>query len=93
MKRAHRLAFNALKKIGAPVYERSDLENFQISAEGLSSRSEYKGYKPDVMWADYYEEFPMSDWDFGINPLINEVLGRYGLHAEWINAGEIGVYE
>jgi len=92
MKRAHRLAFNALKKIGAPVYERSDIENFQISAEGLSS-SAYKGYKPDVLWADYYDGQMIPDWNFGINPLIDEVLGRYGLHAEWINAGEIGVYE
>jgi len=93
MKRAHRLAFNALKKIGAPVYERSDIENFQISAEGLSSCQEYEGYKPDVLWADYYDGQMIPDWNFGINPLIDEVLGRYGLHAEWINAGEIGVYE
>jgi hypothetical protein len=91
MKQKHRLAFNALKKIGAPVYERSDLENFQISAEGLSSWSAYKGYKPEVVWADYYTRD--NTFVFGINPLIDEVLGRYGLHAEWINAGEIGVYE
>lgn len=93
MKRAHRLAFNALKKIGAPVYERSDLENFQISAEGLSSRTAYEGYRPDIPWADYYEEIFMENWEFGINPLITDTLRRYGLHAEWINAGEIGVYE
>jgi hypothetical protein len=84
MKRNHRLAFNALKKIGAPVYERCDIENFQISAEGLGSGA-YRGYKPDEAWASYWD----SCW---ISPMIEEVLSRYGLHAEWINAGEIGVY-
>jgi hypothetical protein len=88
MKRNHRLAFNALKKIGAPVYERSDIENFQISAEGI-----YGEYDRDTIWADYYDGRNLPDWDFGINPLITDTLRKYGLHAEWINAGEIGVYE
>lgn len=88
MKRNHRLAFNALKKIGAPVYQRSDIENFQISAEGISGE-----YDRDTLWADYYEGIYFPDWDFGINPKITEILSKYGLHAEWINAGEIGVYE
>jgi hypothetical protein len=92
MERNYRLAFNALKKIGAPVYERSDIKNFQISAEGLSS-SAYKGYNPDELWADYYDGYRIPDWNFGINPRIDEVLNQYGLHAEWINPGEIGVYE
>ncbi len=34
-----------------------------------------------------------SDWEFGVNPRITETLNKYGLHAEWINAGELGVYE
>jgi len=93
MKRAHRLAFNALKKIGAPVYERGDIENFQISAEGLSSRSAYEGYKDYIMWASFYAGPDLDSWEFGINPLITDTLKRYGLHAEWINPGEIGVYE
>ena len=88
MKRNHRLAFNALKKIGAPVYERSDIENFQISAEGI-----YDYYDRDTVWADYYDCYRILDWEFGINPLITNTLRRYGLHAEWINAGEIGVYD
>jgi hypothetical protein len=92
MTKNHRLAFNQLKKIGAPVYERSDLENFQISAEGLSSSQSYEGYKPDVLWADYYDGRIIPDWEFGINPRITQVLAEYGLHAEWINPGEIGVY-
>jgi hypothetical protein len=88
MKRNHRLAFNALKKIGAPVYQRSDIENFQISAEGIAG-----DYDRDTLWADYYSGMNIPDWDFGINPLITDILRKYGLHAEWINPGEIGVYE
>ena len=88
MKRAHRNAFNALKKIGAPVYERSDIENFQISAEGI-----YGDYDRDTIWADYYDGRNIPDWEFGVNPLITNILRKYDLHAEWINPGELGVYE
>ena len=87
MTRNHRLAFNALKKIGAPVYERSDIENFQISAEGI-----YDDYDRDTLWADYYDGRNIPGWNFGINPLIDDILAKYDLHAEWINPGEIGVY-
>jgi hypothetical protein len=88
MTRNHRLAFNALKKIGAPVYERSDIENFQISAEGIAGQ-----YDQNILWADYYEGYRLDGWDFGINPKITKILDRYGLHCEWINPAEIGVYE
>jgi hypothetical protein len=88
MKRAHRNAFNALKKIGCPVYERSDIENFQISAEGI-----YGDYDRDVCWANYYDGRNIPNWEFGINPLITDTLAKYGLHAEWINPAEIGVYD
>jgi hypothetical protein len=87
MTRNHRLAFNALKKIGAPVYERSDIENFQISAEGILG-----DYDRDTLWADYYDGHSIPGWNFGINPLIDNILAKYDLHAEWINPGEIGVY-
>lgn len=89
MTRNHRLAFNALKKLGAPVYERVDIENFQISAE--------RNFDPEygnTLWADYYEGYTLGDdWEFGVNPLITKTLSKYGLHAEWINAGELGVYD
>jgi len=81
MKRTYIKAFNELKKLGVPVYERDDMDGrFQISAEDAES------YK----WASYYES-PLG-WDFGVNPQIDKVLRKYGLFAEWINAGELGVY-
>lgn len=89
MTRNHRLAFNALKKLGAPVYERVDIENFQISAE-----HNFDPKHGNTLWADYYEGDMMGDdWEFGVNPLITKTLSKYGLHAEWINAGELGVYD
>jgi hypothetical protein len=83
MKRAYRNAFNALNKLGVPTYQRSDIENFQISAEHENS------YK----FCDYYDGYCMPDWEFGVSPVITDTLRKYGLHAEWINAGELGVYE
>ena len=84
MKRQFRLAYNALKKLGVPVYEREDLNGrFNISAEDSNS----------YQWLDFYEGYRMPNWDFGINPRITEVLDKYGLWAEWINAGELGIYE
>jgi hypothetical protein len=80
MNRNHRLAFNALTKLGVPVYERCDIENFQISAEHPDS------YK----FCNYYSN--REDWIFGVSPVIEDTLRKYGLHAEWINAGELGVY-
>jgi hypothetical protein len=84
MRKQYRLAFNALKKLGVPVYEREDMDGrFQISAEDPES------YK----FLDYYEGYLMPDWDFGVSPTIEKTLAKYGLHSEWINAGELGVYE
>jgi hypothetical protein len=83
MKRQYIKAYNALKKIGVPVYVRHDMDGrFQISAE------EPESYK----WADYYAD-ARSDWNFGVNPKIEETLKKYGLFSEWINPGELGVYE
>ena len=42
------------------------------------------------VWADYYSQ--RADWEFGVNPKITKTLSKYGLHAEWLNAGELGVY-
>jgi hypothetical protein len=84
MKRKYIKAFNALKKMGVPVYIRDDMDGrFQISAEDPDS------YK----WADYYEGHRNQNWIFGVNPKIDELLKTCGLFCEWINPGELGVYE
>ena len=82
MKRDYRNAYNALKKLGVPVYVREDMDGrFQISAE-----------EPDsYLWCDYYA-YNRYDWDFGVNPQLEAVLKKFGLHSEWINPGELGVY-
>ena len=82
MKRNYRNAFNALNKLGVPTYQRSDMDHFAISAEDADS------YK----FCDYYA-YMREDWEFGVSPVITDTLRKYGLHAEWINAGELGVYE
>ena len=82
MKRSYRNALNALNKLGVPTYQRSDMEHFAISAEEPDS------YK----FCDYYA-YMRDDWEFGVSPAITDTLRKYGLHAEWINAGELGVYE
>lgn len=82
MNRNFRTAFNRLKKLGVPVYERDDMDGrFQISAEDPES------YK----WANYYESPP--SWIFGVNPQIVGTLSKSGLFCEWINPGELGVYK
>ncbi len=74
-------AYNELVKMGVPVYTRDDIKNFQISAENENSWE----------WVNYYNE--MSVWPFGVNPKLEAVLEKHGLHSEWINPGELGVYE
>lgn len=83
MKRDFRNAYNALKKLGVPLYQRSDMENFGISAEDANS----------YQWCDYYEGYRIPDWEFGVHPDICNTLRKYNLHAEWINPAELGVYE
>ena len=80
MKRNYRNAFNALEKIGAPVFERDDC--LFISAE-----SNY-----DEIWADYYDRYGSLD-DFGVSKKINAILDKYGLFAEWQNPGCLAVCE
>lgn len=87
MQRNYRTAYNALKKLGAPVilggYDGED--TFRISAEDNS----------DYVWADYYQ---MTDGDgtgyeMGVSDRINNILSASGLFAEWINPGVLGVWE
>lgn len=83
MKQNARLAFNALKKIGAPVLD-TDREgcHFRISGEDNG----------DETWADYYDGHYLG-WDFGVNPKIEAILEKHDLMCEWENPGVLGVYD
>lgn len=105
MKRNARNAFNALKKIGAPVFDKytngAPIESghFAISGEA-AGRDDYmypgsKDYAADGMsWAEYYSEDYKEEWSvFGVHNSINDILDKYGLFAEWYNAGSLRVYD
>ena len=85
MKRNIRAAYTKLKALGAPVYEGgwNGEDTFRISGEDNGS----------TVWADYYEEYVPSGWEFGVNPVITKVLDKHGLFAEWCNPGVLNVYE
>jgi len=71
-------AFNALKKIGVPVYHLGEGWNGQALFT-VSGEDNY----PEI-WADYY---------FGVNKKINKILEKYKLCAEWYNPGVLEVYD
>jgi len=84
MRANYRRAFNALQKIGVPVFVHSDAEDrFDISAEEANS----------YQFVDYYDGYRMPDWEFGVSPEIINVLRKYGLFAEWMNPGHLRVFE
>lgn len=89
MKQAQRRAYNALKKIGVPVFERDDLE--QHGTFGISAEENY-----DTLWADYYETAHLDNhynYQFGVHPKITTILDKYDLHAEWDNPGCLSVWD
>lgn len=87
MEKHAQTAYDALKKIGAPVLPGDNWgpgSHFEISGEDNGTE----------LWADYYNEFnPAETDDFGVSNKIMEVLTENGLYAEWINAGVLGVYD
>jgi len=77
----YRKAFDALTRMGVPVYEHADDRgNFSISAERENSDE----------WVNYYSM--NRDWAFGVHPEIDTVLRKHGLYAEWVNPGRLSVY-
>jgi hypothetical protein len=83
MKKPFRSAFNALAKLGVPVFTRADHEqhgNFAISAEDSESD----------LWVSYYSMNP--EWVFGVHPKVDAVLRDYGLFAEWESPGSLNVW-
>lgn len=78
-------AFNELKAMGAPVYHLGEGWSggalFTVSGE----------MNCDEIWADYYDKFDIGN--FGVSKKVIEVLNKYGLFAEWYNAGVLEVYK
>jgi hypothetical protein len=84
MKSKYKLAYQALKVMGVPVFTNADndkLGNFCISGEHPDSPK----------WADYYDA--PDHFIFGVNPAIESLLAQFDLMCEWINPGCLGVYE
>ena len=103
MKQNARKAYNALKRIGAPVLDpdKGWGGHFAISAE-LYGRDNgyYDGHidqAPDGMpWADYYEIVNYDNnfgYTFGVHPAIIKILEDNGLYCEWYNAAVMSVYD
>ena len=78
-------AFNELKEMGAPVFHLGQ----GWSGEALFTVSGEMNY--GEIWADYYDEFDIGN--FGVNEKVLKVLNKYGLFAEWYNAGVLEVYK
>ena len=75
-------AFNALKKLGVPVYEHADDNgNFSISAEEPESHK----------WCSYYASHDQWGGE-DTNPTMDKTLRKHGLFAEWINPGRMAVF-
>jgi len=84
MKNNYRKAFNELKKLGVFVYiHPDDEERFDISAEEPNSDE----------WVNYYSDIRPSNWDFGINPIIDEILTKHNLYCEWVNPAHVRIYD
>jgi hypothetical protein len=84
MKRAYIKAYNELKKMGCPVFLRSDYpDTFLISAE-----------EPDsYMWADY-DAYADGRWDGeNTSPKLEAVMRKYDLFCEWETTGCLIVHQ
>lgn len=86
-------AFEALKKINAPVLDKQEYNaQFLLGAELRNSEDRY--------FADYYCEEVKEEVDskgevinaWGIHEDVHKILKKYNLRAEWIDAGLVGIY-
>ena len=91
MKKYYRYAYNALEKMGVPVFnEYSNGEpieggRFKISAEYARS-FEFLDYELAGRTIEGFD-------DFGVSDKVNEVLSKYGLYGEWENGGCLAVFD
>lgn len=97
-----RKAGDELLKLGAPVYFHLAGEHgthFIIGAELRDS--------DDRLYCDYYQEEVRERFDredvpvaerkilnvSGIMTEVHDILTKHGLYADWINPGQVGVYD
>ena len=80
MKKQAQKAFDELKAINVPVFERDDIEYFGLSGEDGDYRIDY-----------YNEDFESAE--SGIDNAIINILKKYNLFAEWENPGSAIVYD
>lgn len=95
-------AADELLALGAPVYLHLAGENGAHFIVG----GELRG-NDDVLWCDYYQEYNVERWSTddkndptrrildqdGIKTEMTDILDRHGLFCEWINPGQVGVYD
>ncbi len=87
MKKQARAAFNELKKIGCPVIDRQEDGSYFV----ISGESNCEDEENPVIWADYYNE--SLGYDFGVNPIVNDILAKHSLFCEWANPGMLNVWD
>jgi hypothetical protein len=82
MKPKFQQAYNALRTLGVPLFERDDQPGrFFISAEMPESDE----------WVSYWGGG--RDWIFGVHPAVDATLRQFDLFAEWENPGCLVVCE
>lgn len=96
MKRNERKAFNALQKMGVPVYDRGEGN----AAFTVSTEDYYDFGGNQVRAGDCYRDEVREYCDlngniinmWGIQQHIHDILNANGLYTEWWNGGMFGVY-
>jgi hypothetical protein len=84
MNTKYKLAYQALKVMGVPVFTNADndrLGNFFIDGEARNSD----------LWISYH--FPPPHFIFGVNPALESLLSNFNLRCEWVNPSLVAVYE
>ena len=100
MQKNAKLAYDKLRAIGAPVFDRDDYDgHFMIIGE-LAGADDYfyPGSKnltrEGHSWAEYYSEDHLELYSrFGVHNDINDILEEYNLYAEWKDCATLNVWD
>ena len=97
MKAQERKCFEALVKIGAPVFLRSDLpDTFGVSGEGYFGSCPVPKDKQDEdrIWVDYYNAAHINGDGScpGVCKEICDIVDEHGLYLEWENPACLFAY-